>query len=92
MDKENECLIVVHNRTCGCSKCLGNRDFLKLPKDAKLYLDGLNEVEYDIFSTIDTRTVFVSERFVEACKTEKITNILDRLVEVFDYTDLMQTT
>ena len=55
--------------------------FLKIPKDAKLYLDGLNEVEYDIFSTIDNPGhIFVSERFVEACKTEKITNIL-RLVE-----------
>ncbi len=91
VDKENECLIVVHNRTCGCSKCLGNRDFLKIPKDAKLYLDGLNEVEYDIFSTIDNPGhIFVSERFVEACKTEKITNILNRLVEVFGYSDLSQ--
>ena len=90
VDKESDCLVVVQeSRTCGCSKCLGNKDYLEIPKDAKIYLDGLNNVEYDVFTTIDNfGEVFVSERFVQACKAEKITNILNRLVEVFDYAEL----
>ena len=44
-----------------------------------------NKVDIDIFSTMDNPTaIFVSERLVEACEKEGITNILDKLVRVYD--------
>lgn len=72
----------------GCNKCISPY-MAFYDKDAKVYLQGLKSVEFDIFSTIDSGgEVIFSERFVEACKKENITNLLDRIVEVYDIEDL----
>lgn len=72
----------------GCNKCLSPY-MAFYNKDAKVYLQGLKDVPYDIFSTIDSGgEVIFSERFIEACKKEGITNLLDRIVEIYDIEDL----
>lgn len=89
IDKIKECKVVERAQDVDCGKCFGPQMFLSIPKDAKIYLQGLNQVASDIFSTIDNAGhVFFSERFIEACKKENITNLLDKVVEVYDISDL----
>ena len=88
IDEEDKC-IVDEDASEGCSKCQGNKCYIGIPKTAKLYLQGLNQVVSDIFSTIDNAGhVFFSERFIDACRKENITNLLDKIVEVYDISDL----
>lgn len=69
----------------GCIHCCGKKGYIGLAPKAKVYLENLNKVNIDIFSTMDNPTaIFVSERLVEACEKEGITNILDKLVRVYD--------
>ena len=59
--------------------------FLFLYPKKQIYISGLNEVDLDIFATMgNCSTIIVSERLVEACEKEGITNILDKLVRVYD--------
>lgn len=91
IDKLAECNVINLSEVdkVGCEKCRGNRMILSIPKTATLYLQGLNQVTSDIFSTIDNAGhVFFSERFIEACKKENITNLLDKIVEVYDISEL----
>lgn len=71
-----------------CIHCEGIYSCYRLSKKAKVYIDNLKEIDYDIFITMDQASdIIVSERFVEACKKENLTNILDKLVEVYDAND-----
>lgn len=56
-----------------------------IPKEAKLYFRYLHEMTKDIFIPYCTQSnIIVSERFKEMCEKEKLTNIIDRFVEVYD--------
>ena len=89
IDKLDECIVTEIAEKYGCEKCMGHRAIVGIPKTAKLYLQGLNQVTSDIFSTIDNAGyIFFSERFIEACRKENITNLLDKIVEVYDISDL----
>lgn len=69
----------------GCIHCCGKKIFISIPKKTNIYISGLNEVDLDIFATMgNCSTIIVSERLVEACEKEGITNILDKLVRVYD--------
>jgi len=69
----------------GCDKCLSNKMYRSLNKNDKLYITGLNEVTLDIFSTTDNKgEIFVSQKFVDMCVKEKLTNITNKFVEVYD--------
>jgi hypothetical protein len=71
-----------------CIHCEGIYSCYHLSKKAKVYIDNLKEIDYDIFITMDQSSdIIVSERFVEACKKENFTNILDKIVEVYDAND-----
>ena len=64
---------------------LWKKIFISIPKKTNIYISGLNEVDLDIFATMgNCSTIIVSERLVEACEKEGITNILDKLVRVYD--------
>lgn len=50
-----------------------------------LYFEGLQNVEYDIFCSIEnTNILIVSEKFVKLCIENNITNILHRFIEVYE--------
>lgn len=88
IDEEDKCIVDEYTNE-GCSKCQGNKCYIDIPKTAKLYLQGLNQETLDIFSTIDNAgEVFFSERFIDACRKENITNLLDKIVEVYDIEDI----
>lgn len=56
-----------------------------IPKEAKLYFRYLHEMTKDIFIPYCTQSnIIVSERFKEMCEKEKLTNIINRFVEVYD--------
>lgn len=64
---------------------LWKKDFYFYTQKTNIYISGLNEVDLDIFTTMgNCSTIIVSERLVEACEKEGITNILDKLVRVYD--------
>ena len=56
-----------------------------IPKEAKLYFRYLHAMTKDIFIPYcDQSIIIVSERFKEMCEKEKLTNIINRFVEVYD--------
>lgn len=82
-DIDDEYVFDVEEKT-GCNECRGKKDWLTISPNAKLYIKKLNTVEYDIFSIIHRPSeIFVSEKFVEMCRVEGLTNILDKIVEVY---------
>lgn len=88
IDKLDDYIVCERTEKVKCDKCLSQYMVL-YKKDAKVYLQGLKDVQYDIFSTIDSGgEVIFSERFIDACRKENITNLLDRIVEVYDIEDL----
>ena len=69
----------------GCKKCVTNKQWLTISPNAKLYIEGLDKVDIDIFTLIQMPSIiFVSERFVDMCFKEMLTNILDKIVEVYN--------
>lgn len=69
----------------GCEKCTSNKNYGSLNKTDKLYIKGLNEVSLDIFSTTDNQgKIIVSQRFVDMCEKEGLTNIVKKFVEIYD--------
>ena len=69
----------------GCEKCTSNKIYGSLKKTDKLYIKGLNEVSLDIFSTTDNQgKIIVSQRFVDMCEEEGLTNIVKKFVEIYD--------
>lgn len=69
----------------GCEKCTSNKIYGSLKKTDKLYIKGLNEVSLDIFSTTDNQgKIIVSQRFVDMCEKEGLTNIVKKFVEIYD--------
>ena len=73
--------------TTNCTKCIAGKvkNLWDLDPKTKIYYTGLKDIDNDIFSIYsDPSIIFVSERFREMCIKENLTNILDKLVEVFD--------
>ncbi|MCI6717103.1 MAG: hypothetical protein MR485_06405 [Mollicutes bacterium] len=73
--------------TTNCTKCIAGKvkNLWDLDPKTKIYYTGLKDIDNDIFSIYSNPSIiFVSERFREMCIKENLTNILDKLVEVFD--------
>ena len=59
-----------------------------MEKTDKLYVKGLDEVTLDVFTATDNPSeIFISQRFVDMCVKEKLSNITNRLVEIYDTKD-----
>ena len=72
----------------GCKKCVSNKEYYSLEKTDKLYVKGLDEVTLDVFTATDNPSeIFISQRFVDMCVKEKLSNITNRLVEIYDTKD-----
>ena len=79
---DNYCII---EDNMGCEHCSSTKIYLRLNKTDIVYIKGLDDVTFDIFSTMDNRgEIFVSQNFVDMCIKENLTNIVNRFVEVFD--------
>lgn len=82
IDKE----YLYNDEKIGCNECIGKKEWLTISPNAKLYISDLNKVNFDIFSIIHRPSeIFISEKFVEMCRKEGLTNILDKIVEVYSY-------
>lgn len=82
---------VDHIGKYGCEKCISNKIYESLNKADKLYIKELNEVSLDIFSTTDNRgKIIVSQRFVDMCEKEGLTNIVKKFIEIYDSKDYDQ--
>lgn len=91
LDSFSGTLAYKNDEDIGCDYCAGKFSYLSLSKKAQVYIKNLNDVNLDIFTTMSNPSyIFVSEKFANACISENITNITEKLIPVFDFNEIAE--